>query len=210
MNLPVLNQQFQLRSRNPEARKNFRASWGAKTEGIKEGDFVQGIILGFETTEFKSKNIIIKSLQTGQPLVVFACQSLQRELHSDEFFTQLLYKPGDVVQITYRGSYVGKKGIAQGKTVAVFAIDEIIGYTLTEQDIQDVRSFIQQQVSGATGLPQAPQPVQQPVYNQQQFAQVPPPAQFQSQYAAPQQNFHAQQQPKVGFKKTTEEQSFDV
>jgi hypothetical protein len=144
MNLPVVNSsQFQVFSRNPQARRDFRESWGAKTEGIKGGDYIDGIILGFEIDkEFGSKHIILKSFQrNGAQVLIWGCSSIQNELHIDEFHKQMLYTSGDVVRITYKGSYVGKKGRSKDKLVAIFTIDEIVGYNLTSQDVQEVRDF---------------------------------------------------------------------
>src|SRR5690242_20412041 len=101
---------FTVQSRNPNPKRTFRANWGAKSEGIQPGDYVEGILLGFEMSEFGAKNIVLKSWShNDQPLMIWGCSSLQNELHADEQHTQLLYNSGDVIRVTFKGSYVGKK-----------------------------------------------------------------------------------------------------
>jgi hypothetical protein len=173
MNLPIVNtSQFQVFSRNPQARRDFRESWGAKTEGIKGGDFLDGVILGFEIDpEFGSKHIILKSFQrNGGQVLIWGCSSIQNELHADEFHRQMLYASGDVVRVTYKGSYMGKKGRSKDKLVAIFTIDEIVGYNLTPQDIQEVRDFQMSKKPINTSRPNPPQIT--PSYNQSVPQQV--------------------------------------
>jgi hypothetical protein len=142
MNLPANLNQFQVVSRKSEQERNTKLSWGAKSEGIKLGDCVDGIILGFELNEFKTKNIVLKSFShNGQKLMVWGCSTLTRELHTDDTATELLYNVGDVVRITYLGSYIGKKGVAKDKNIAIFRIDEIVNYELNQNDIKDITEF---------------------------------------------------------------------
>lgn len=167
-NSNALVQQYTVQSRNPNARPAFRMSWGAKTEGIMAGDYVDGIILGFEISEFGAKNIVLKSFtHNGQTVMVWGCSSLQRELHFDEAFTQLLFKPGDAIRIIYQGGYTGKKGKSQGKFVAIFQIGELVGYQLTQQDVGDIQKYIQEQSQKNPYYQQSP--IQQPHYSQQQL-----------------------------------------
>lgn len=142
-NLPNI---FTVTSRNPNPKRTFRASWGAKTHGIKNGDYVEGVILGFENSEFDKKNIIIKSFShNDQPLMIWGCSSLQYELHADEKQTELLYNSGDVIRITFKGKYMGKKGKAIGKEIAIFEIGAIEGYSLTQIDIIEIQQFLDAQ-----------------------------------------------------------------
>lgn len=143
MNLPVT---YKLVNRNPNPRPAFRNSWGAKTEGIKEGDYVEGVILGFEDNDFNAKNIVLKNLATGGHLIVWSCSSLMRELFVDDKNTHCLYEPGDVIRVTYQGGYIGKKGMSKGKFVAIFQILGIEGYALTEIDIQEISDYQKAQI----------------------------------------------------------------
>lgn len=154
-NLPTAN--LQVVCRNPEARRNFRNGWGAKSEGIQPGDYIDGIILGFEINEYTTKNIVMKSFShNGQQVLVFGCSSLQNELHGDREHQQLLFQSGDVVRVTFKGSYIGKKGRSLGKQVAIFSIDELVGYTHTQNDIREIEDFLrlqQQSQLQRSGLP---------------------------------------------------------
>lgn len=144
--LPALSQ-LQVVSRKSEDERKFKLSWGAKTEGIQAGDHIDGIILGFIENEYKTKNIILKSFnENGQQVTVWGCSTLTKELHVDDSLKDLLYGPGDVVRITYKGSYMGKKGLGKDKMIAVFRIDELIGYELTEQDVHEIKAFQQEKI----------------------------------------------------------------
>jgi len=122
-------------------------SWGAKTEGIEPGHYVEGIILGFETNEFNMKHIILRQLHDGSQLKIWGCTSLQKQLHQEQAapFNTLIYNVGDVVRVIYTGSFVAKKGMAAGKTIACFQIFELGGYRFTDDDMQAIEHFQMQQ-----------------------------------------------------------------
>ena len=154
-NLPT---KYTLICRNQEGRQEFMLKWGGLTEGIKPGDYQDGVILGFELNKYGKKDIIIRSLNhNGQPLKIYGCSPLEYELHkstikpdgSREIIQppQLLFQPGDVIRVTYTGFYIGKKGISEGKKVSTFNVDELGGYRLTPEDVTHVTEFqkLQQQ-----------------------------------------------------------------
>lgn len=204
MNLPALRQ-LQAVSRKPESNVSF-LTWGAKKEGIKEGDCIDGILLGFEVGEYGGKNLIIKSFEhNGQPVKIWGCASIQRAIHADTAYTQLIYFPGDVVRVTYKYSYEGKKGLSTGKIVAVFDVEELIGYDLTEKDAYDIEIFAAQQVQ-KSGLPVYKAPVQQPYAAQQAQQQyVNPRLQQAAQVQQPQ---YAAATQRASFKKAADD--FDM
>ena len=144
MNLPSINSNnFQLSRRSNKPRHSFRMSWGARSENIKPGDFIDGIILGFEREgEFNTKTIILRSLSHNlQEVKVWSCTAIEREMHEDDECTIPLYQIGDCIRITFKGSYIGTKGKGLGKLIASFDVDSIINYDLSSEDITAIESY---------------------------------------------------------------------
>lgn len=122
-------------------------SWGAKTEGIEPGHYIEGIVLGFEVNEFNMKHIILRQLHDGSQIKIWGCTSLQKQLHQEQVapFNTLIYNVGDVIRVIYTGSFVAKKGMAMGKTIACFQIFELDGYRFTENDAYALEQYQMQQ-----------------------------------------------------------------
>lgn len=192
-NLPaqINHNQFQFSAR--QERREFMPGWGIKSGELVPGDFIVGIILGFEKNEFNTSNIILKNIvhglqqrfhtempaqfNFGEFIRVFSCATIEQELYRIEEKTdasgnkikikhELLFQAGDVIRITFLNSYIGKKGLANGKTIAVFKIDGLdSGYQLTPEDYSDVQQY-QQQLNQNKPLA-AYQPAPQQQLNQQ-------------------------------------------
>ena len=223
MNLPNVQNQFQVvRRENPNAKRDFTISWGAKNEGIQPGDKVNGIILGFEMNDYKKKNIIVKSFNHGmQKVKIFGCTSIESELHSDQASVNLLWNLGDVIRVTYIKTYTGTKGLGAGKPISIFTIDELVGYNLTQEDVNDIQEFQNDQIKKQP-LQAYKQPIQPPAYAQPAQVQFAVP----NQYAQPvpmnvQQTYTTSVQPmqfannmqvqqRASFKKSRDDDSFDI
>jgi len=236
MNLPANIPQFTYTQKNTYVKETSKRIWGAKTEGIQKGDVRHGIILGFEV--FKgTKNIILKCFEEkGGIISIAGCKSLSKQLHveQDYPFINLIYNVGDVVAVTFIDSFIANKGDAIGKLIAIYSVREVGPYTLTQEDIADIQQYQAEQarvtpMAQYQQIPQAPManpynpyvqqaPVQQsfaqptwqaPVAQQQSFVQPTQQPAWQPQ-ASSQQIDVPIFAPKVGFKKSQNDDTFDV
>lgn len=161
-NLPT---KYVTRQRN-EFVQEFMQNWGAKTEGIEPGQYVRGIILGFESTEYpNSENIILRTIpsEPGEMQIrlrIFGCGSLMKQLHREQTapFVNKIYNVGDCVQVTFQRSFIANKGMAMGKLIALFSIEELVGYQFNEEDYEDLQKYETEKVMKEPMriIPQAP------------------------------------------------------
>ncbi len=200
MNLPVKYNanEFEVLPSANENNSNFLISWGAKPNEsgqcpLEIGDFIDGIIIGFETNQYDKKNIILKSFHHNNMLVrVWGCSWIQRALHTDDTFSEMLYNPGNIIRVQFLGTYPGTKGKSLGKIIAKFKINPLFSkdFQLSKEDIRDIQSYqaslIQKQPLAAyKPMPQVAQPaapqayyIPQPNQHVQQQVEQPAPQQF--------------------------------
>lgn len=186
----------------PEVKSGMRY-WGAKEEGRNPGDFVDGILLGYSLGKFNATLFAMKSFtHNGELIYVYGCSSLDRQFFENpEQKMGEIFQVGEVLRITFLGSFVGTKGKGIGQMIASYRVDCLRPYTLTQQDINDINKFKQM------SMQQQPlQVIQQP---QQQVSQF---NQFQQQ--APPFNQFAQKQPPQFVQQTQQQVSkkspFDI
>ena len=130
-------------------RRPVRDNWGCKTEGIKPGDFVVGIFMGWEPIDVKEhvRNCpIIYNIHTLQEMLIWGCHTIYAEMFKTqekrEFFNPR-YLVGDVLKFTFKKSYVSTKAGLEGKIIGVFQVDLMRGYSINAEEIDFVKSYLQ-------------------------------------------------------------------